>query len=172
MNANPNINMLEATRLTREGRLAEAMALLQGGLSCAHLSRPQRTITMKTQASAQRRHCRADHRYGAAIVRRRGMDPAEVHLPKPHAQRFQRSRRRLGPGTGAGGTARLPRPNGPTWPDAWSRRAGRTRCQPVHRPRCRRERASKSRPLPTRREAEPTSFTSQAATRVSLCRSW
>ncbi|WP_134494823.1 extracellular catalytic domain type 1 short-chain-length polyhydroxyalkanoate depolymerase [Microvirga pakistanensis] len=32
MNAQPNIDMLEATRLTREGRLAEAMALLQGGL--------------------------------------------------------------------------------------------------------------------------------------------
>src|SRR4051794_36721715 len=38
MNANPNINMLEATRLTREGRLAEAMALLQGGLPGAHPS--------------------------------------------------------------------------------------------------------------------------------------
>ena len=38
MNANPNINMLEATRLTREGRLAEAMALLQGMPSSAHLS--------------------------------------------------------------------------------------------------------------------------------------
>jgi poly(hydroxyalkanoate) depolymerase family esterase len=36
MNAQPNIDMLEATRLTREGRLAEAMALLQGGLSRAH----------------------------------------------------------------------------------------------------------------------------------------
>src|SRR4051794_36084354 len=32
MNAKPNIDMLEATRLTREGRLAEAMAILQGGL--------------------------------------------------------------------------------------------------------------------------------------------
>ena len=32
MNATANINMLEATRLTREGRLAEAMAILQGGL--------------------------------------------------------------------------------------------------------------------------------------------
>ena len=35
MNAQPNIDMLEATRLTREGRLAEAMALLQGGLAGA-----------------------------------------------------------------------------------------------------------------------------------------
>jgi poly(hydroxyalkanoate) depolymerase family esterase len=32
MNVKSNINMLEATRLTREGRLAEAMAILQGGL--------------------------------------------------------------------------------------------------------------------------------------------
>ncbi|MBO1907960.1 PHB depolymerase family esterase [Microvirga sp. 3-52] len=32
MNAQPNIDILEATRLTREGRLAEAMAILQGGL--------------------------------------------------------------------------------------------------------------------------------------------
>jgi hypothetical protein len=38
MNANPNINMLEATRLTREGRLAEAMAILQGGPPSAHPS--------------------------------------------------------------------------------------------------------------------------------------
>jgi poly(hydroxyalkanoate) depolymerase family esterase len=38
MNANPNINMLEATRLTREGRLAEAMALLQGIPPSAHPS--------------------------------------------------------------------------------------------------------------------------------------
>jgi poly(hydroxyalkanoate) depolymerase family esterase len=36
MNAQPNIDMLEATRLTREGRLAEAMALLQGRLAGAH----------------------------------------------------------------------------------------------------------------------------------------
>jgi poly(hydroxyalkanoate) depolymerase family esterase len=35
MNAQPNIDILEATRLTREGRLAEAMALLQGGLAGA-----------------------------------------------------------------------------------------------------------------------------------------
>jgi poly(hydroxyalkanoate) depolymerase family esterase len=32
MNAQPNIRMLEATRLTREGRLTEAMALLRGEL--------------------------------------------------------------------------------------------------------------------------------------------
>jgi poly(hydroxyalkanoate) depolymerase family esterase len=38
MNAQPNIDMLEATRLTREGRLAEAMAILQGGLSSVHPS--------------------------------------------------------------------------------------------------------------------------------------
>src|SRR4051812_2294183 len=38
MNANPNINMIEATRLTREGRLAEAMALLQGMPPSAHPS--------------------------------------------------------------------------------------------------------------------------------------
>jgi poly(hydroxyalkanoate) depolymerase family esterase len=36
MNAQPNIDMLEATRLTREGRLAEAMALLQGGFAGAY----------------------------------------------------------------------------------------------------------------------------------------
>ena len=38
MNATANINMLEATRLTREGRLAEAMAILQGGLASGHPS--------------------------------------------------------------------------------------------------------------------------------------
>ena len=38
MNATANINMLEATRLTREGRLAEAMAILQGGLPSGHPS--------------------------------------------------------------------------------------------------------------------------------------
>jgi poly(hydroxyalkanoate) depolymerase family esterase len=38
MTMKPNINMLEATRLTREGRLAEAMAVLQGGLSGDHPS--------------------------------------------------------------------------------------------------------------------------------------
>ncbi len=38
MNTKPNINMLEATRLTREGRLAEAMAILQGVLPSAHPS--------------------------------------------------------------------------------------------------------------------------------------
>lgn len=36
MNAQSNIDMLEATRLTREGRLAEAMALLQGRLAGAY----------------------------------------------------------------------------------------------------------------------------------------
>ncbi|MBZ6078718.1 extracellular catalytic domain type 1 short-chain-length polyhydroxyalkanoate depolymerase [Microvirga puerhi] len=38
MNASTNIDMLEATRLTREGRLAEAMAILQGHLSHTHPS--------------------------------------------------------------------------------------------------------------------------------------
>src|SRR5919107_1219178 len=38
MNAKPNIDMLEATRLTREGRLAEAMAVLRGGLAGANPS--------------------------------------------------------------------------------------------------------------------------------------
>lgn len=38
MNVKPNIDMLEATRLTREGRLAEAMAILQGGRSGIHPS--------------------------------------------------------------------------------------------------------------------------------------
>jgi poly(hydroxyalkanoate) depolymerase family esterase len=40
MNAQPKIDMLEATRLTREGRLAEAMALLQGRLAGAHPATP------------------------------------------------------------------------------------------------------------------------------------
>lgn len=40
MNAQPNIDMLEATRLTREGRLAEAMALLQGELPSGHSPAP------------------------------------------------------------------------------------------------------------------------------------
>jgi poly(hydroxyalkanoate) depolymerase family esterase len=43
MNAQPNIDMLEATRLTREGRLTEAMALLQGGLTGAHLETTSRS---------------------------------------------------------------------------------------------------------------------------------
>jgi poly(hydroxyalkanoate) depolymerase family esterase len=51
MNANPNINMLEATRLTREGRLAEAMAILQGGLSGEHPS----TSSGNTDADAGQR---------------------------------------------------------------------------------------------------------------------
>ena len=38
MNAKPNIDILEATRLTREGRLAEAMVILQGGLPSSHSS--------------------------------------------------------------------------------------------------------------------------------------
>ncbi|MET0527705.1 MAG: PHB depolymerase family esterase, partial [Microvirga sp.] len=40
MNAQPNIDILEATRLTREGRLAEAMAILQGGLPSGRPSAP------------------------------------------------------------------------------------------------------------------------------------
>lgn len=40
MDAYPKIDMLEATRLTREGRLAEAMAILQGGLTSTHPSTP------------------------------------------------------------------------------------------------------------------------------------
>ncbi|KLK89907.1 esterase [Microvirga vignae] len=38
MNARPNLDMLEVTRLTREGRLTEAMTILQGGLSGTHPS--------------------------------------------------------------------------------------------------------------------------------------
>jgi pimeloyl-ACP methyl ester carboxylesterase len=38
MNLKPNIDILEATRLTREGRLAEALAILQGGLPSSHSS--------------------------------------------------------------------------------------------------------------------------------------
>jgi len=40
MNAKLNSDMLEATRLTREGRLTEAMTILQGALSGAHPSAP------------------------------------------------------------------------------------------------------------------------------------
>jgi poly(hydroxyalkanoate) depolymerase family esterase len=36
MNANPNIDMMEATRLTREGKLAEAMAILRGDKTSPH----------------------------------------------------------------------------------------------------------------------------------------
>ena len=35
MNARLKINMLEVTRLTRDGRLAEAMAILRGGIPSA-----------------------------------------------------------------------------------------------------------------------------------------
>jgi len=35
MNARSKIDMMEATRLTREGRLEEAMAVLRGVLPCA-----------------------------------------------------------------------------------------------------------------------------------------
>ena len=38
MNARLNINMLEATRLTRDGRLDEAMALLRGAIPRASSS--------------------------------------------------------------------------------------------------------------------------------------
>ena len=38
MNAIPHIDMMEATRLTREGKLAEAMAILQGGRNSLHPS--------------------------------------------------------------------------------------------------------------------------------------
>jgi hypothetical protein len=38
MNMKPNIDILEATRLTREGRLAEALAILQGKLPSSHSS--------------------------------------------------------------------------------------------------------------------------------------
>jgi poly(hydroxyalkanoate) depolymerase family esterase len=38
MNANPNIDMMEATRLTREGKLAEAMAILRGDKTSPHPS--------------------------------------------------------------------------------------------------------------------------------------
>ena len=38
MNARLNINMLEATRLTRDGRLDEAMALLRGAIPSASSS--------------------------------------------------------------------------------------------------------------------------------------
>ena len=54
MNAKPNIDMLEATRLTREGRLAEAMAILQGGLPGANPSTDLKQCRQEMQASAQR----------------------------------------------------------------------------------------------------------------------
>ncbi len=38
MNMKPTIDILEATRLTREGRLTEALAILQGGLPSSHSS--------------------------------------------------------------------------------------------------------------------------------------
>jgi poly(hydroxyalkanoate) depolymerase family esterase len=51
MNAHPKINMLEATRLTREGRLAEAMALLQGMPPSAH---PSPAVDDHNRDAAQR----------------------------------------------------------------------------------------------------------------------
>ena len=84
MNAQPNIDMLEATRLTREGRLAEAMAVLRGELPGANPS----TAPSDAGGDASKRPSGAllaDHRYGAAILQRRGMDPAEIRLPTSYS---------------------------------------------------------------------------------------
>ena len=78
MNAKANIDMLEATRLTREGRLAEAMAVLQGELPGANPSTaPSDAAGMKQAPTGA---FLADHQYGAPILRRRGVDPAEIQL--------------------------------------------------------------------------------------------
>ena len=57
MNAKPNIDMLEATRLTREGRLAEAMAVLSGGLPSA-IPHRLRATQARTQAASGETCCR------------------------------------------------------------------------------------------------------------------
>ena len=54
MNAKPNIDMLEATRLTREGRLAEAMAGPSGRASGRPSVNRPRATPEEMQASAQR----------------------------------------------------------------------------------------------------------------------
>ena len=74
MNAKSKIDMLEATRLTREGRLAEAMAILQGGLPRAHPS-----ATAATQAEMQA-SVRPGMPRGSSIWCRRR--PEEGHGPR------------------------------------------------------------------------------------------
>ena len=99
--------MMEATRLTREGRLAEAMAI------CAErLPRP----ALLQRDPAARREMKAAHA-GLPILdmvppssgNRRRVDAAAVHLPRPDASDGLPGR---GPAAGPGGAARLPRPMG------------------------------------------------------------
>ena len=67
MNARPKIDMMEATRLTREGRLEEAMAVLRGALPGA-ASSPAPAAARAMPARAGQAH--ADHsRHGAAVDR-------------------------------------------------------------------------------------------------------
>ena len=51
MNARPKIDMMEATRLTREGRLAEAMAVLRGALPSA----PPSAVPSDVEGTARQR---------------------------------------------------------------------------------------------------------------------
>ena len=68
MNAFPKIDMMEATRLTREGRLEEAMAVLCGALPA--LTAP---VQPRGRCIGEARRAHALHsRHGAAVDREPG----------------------------------------------------------------------------------------------------
>ena len=54
MNARLKINMLEVTRLTRDGRLDEAMAILRGAIPSAPSSNSGETRNQRSKAPLSR----------------------------------------------------------------------------------------------------------------------
>ena len=133
MNAKPNIDMLEATRLTREGRLAEAMAILQGGLPGAIPQPPQATPA----GDAGQRP--AGHLLrGSSIWCRHRPEEGRGLRRSSTSRTWLLTRlmvcRRLGPAPDAGGAARLPRPHGATRLRARPRWVGRTWSSPCAGP--------------------------------------
>ena len=156
--------MAEVTRLTRAGKLAEAMALLQG-------QRPStpagRTPGRRASPGEGIKRRRAPTRHGRSPSIReapgrlpilRGRTAARVdtlrqgHRPPDLAPTMQRVSRRL------------------VRPGLVSRVGTRTRSA-VRSP-CRKARGSRSAAFRTTREVGPTRSMCPAATRASRCRSW
>ena len=153
MNALPKIDMMEATRLTREGRLAEAMAVLRGALPGCFIAAPAIARTMDRTSPLRRVPPTLDMvppstGTGGAWTLAASRRDAPLRLAVSEAlsqpqmpEALRGFLDRMGqPGTGA----RRAR-SGPRWACA--------------RPRCRTERGSKSAPMPTRPEAARTSST-------------
>lgn len=166
MSLRSKCDMMEATRLTRQGRLEETMAVLRGSSTRADLS------AARSEGESDGNQSDATDRLASFIDM---MPPSpgtgNVWTAPPWVRRSSAAHRsataRQSHAMSEGILDRLRNDVGASGLDGLIARS-RIRCRRL----CRTVRRSRLTPLPTRRVAEPTSSTCRAVTKARRSRLW